>query len=155
MPCSQKSRPWAHDLSKEVQKVMRLPRAHSGSYPSSDKLNQQVKRNQMHDGMNIVVQHDWEIRELEAWSCNTFLLGWKAKIPESPESGTLPKGPRWRVAGTANMLVTDPLGKFVAHHEAVQSVEDMEGPVQLAKETRNGKVLRTRPTKPHRCLGSA
>ena len=142
----------------------------SSSYTSRDNVKQ-VKRNQMHNVMKTVVQHDREIRELEAWSCNTFLLGkdkpakdlmsamaaWKAKIPES---GTLPKRqPRWTVAGTvANMLVTDPnhrarLGKFVAHHEDLQSVEDTEDSVQLAvaKETRDGQVLlRIRPTGAHR-----
>ncbi|CAE7400422.1 unnamed protein product [Symbiodinium natans] len=140
------------------------PRTQNAGESGSEQMDQQIKQlgNQLRTVMKIVGQHDREIRELEAWSCHTYLLSkdsqlakdlraameaWKSKIPEA---GPHPQGPpRWTVAGTvANALVKDgarraQLGKFVAFHESLSSLEDMESSIQfaVAKETRDGKVL--------------
>ncbi|OLQ01864.1 hypothetical protein AK812_SmicGene15364 [Symbiodinium microadriaticum] len=129
-----------------------------------DPLDVQVQQlsKQLRTVMKIVNQHDKELRDLEAWSCHTFLLpkehglakellqamtSWKARIPDK---GAHPLGPpRWTVAGTvAQALLQDEsnLGKleeFKALHESMTTLQDMEQSIQLAvaRETRDGKVL--------------
>ncbi|CAE7384004.1 unnamed protein product, partial [Symbiodinium sp. CCMP2456] len=117
---------------------------------------------QLRTVMKIVNQHDKELRDLEAWSCHTFLLpkeqglgkellqamtSWKARIPDK---GAHPLGPpRWTVAGTvAQALLQDEanlgkLAEFKALHESMTTLQDMEQSIQLAmaRETRDGKVL--------------
>ena len=128
--------------------------------PLEEQVAQLAK--QLSTVVKIVGQHDKDLRELEAWSCHTFLMpkdndlsqallqameAWKAKIPDK---GPHPLGaPRWTVAGTvAQVLLRDEanaekLAQFRAFHEKFNSLEDMEASVQLAmaRETRDGRVL--------------
>ena len=144
--------------------VTRQKRPRHDGVSSSGSMDQQVKQltAQMQVLMKVVNQHDRELREMEAWSCRTFLLNkesalakllleamqtWKSRVPET---GPHPLGaPRWTVAGTVaqallqDTTLADKLGKFRIFHEALTDLPDMERSVQLAmtKETRDHKVL--------------
>ena len=142
----------------------RPKRPRSEGISASGSMDQQVKQltAQMQVLMKVVSQHDRDLRELEAWSCHTFLLSkesalakllleamqtWKSQVPEA---GPHPLGaPRWTVAGTVAQALlqdtacADKLGKFRVFHENLKELPDMEKSVQLAmaKETRDHKVL--------------
>lgn len=145
-------------------KAARQKRPRSEGISASGNMDQQVKQltAQMQVLMKVVNQHDRDLRELEAWSCHTFLLSkesalakllldamqtWKSQVPEA---GPHPLGaPRWTVAGTVAQALlqdaacADKLGKFRVFHESLKELPDMEKSVQLAmaKETRDHKVL--------------
>eukprot|EP00435_Cladocopium_sp_Y103_P051126 s1352_g15.t1 len=131
---------------------------------SKGSLEQQVQHltSQLRTVVKVVQQHDRDMREIEAWSCHTYLLSkasilgkellsamqaWKSKMPTS---GPHPlEAPRWTVAGTvAQVLMNEngnqaQLAKFSQFHSSLSALPDMEQSMQLAvaKETRDHKVL--------------
>lgn len=150
-----------NESSPSHQPAQKRPRADQRAEATGHKgnLEQQVQHltTQVRNLVKVVQQHDRDIRELEAWSCHTFLLSkdsqlakelltamqaWKSKTPTSGP-------PRWTVAGTvAQTLLKDSefkerLDKFGPFHQSLSTLSDMEKSVQLAvaKETRDHKVL--------------
>ena len=144
------------DTKPGRQARSKRPRTQNAGESGSEQLDQQIKQlgNQLPTVMKIVGQHgrerererelesDRESRELEGCSCHTYLLSKNSRLAEdllARRAGPHPQGPpRWTAAGTvADALVEDSapqaqMGKFVAFHEGVSSLADMESSIQFA-----------------------